>query len=163
MNSPSSMSQRVCDAARKCCPRCSVRQNTIIFVFGCYAFQAPQFPSLDVVSCGHCSPNFCVDHSYSGFIFTHCFPFSPPGTLSPWCNRLAAWRTSAFRGWPWLRSLGTGAAGGDPGTGCCWTLKTKTVVKISFLLLSLTGHFFFFANTTFLRFVFFCIHSRVFQ
>lgn len=44
--------------------------------------------------------------------------------------------------------------------------KTKAVVKISFLLLFLTRHlffFFFFANTMFLRFVFFYIHNSVFQ
>lgn len=44
----------------------------------------------------------------------------------------------------------------------CWTFKTKAVVKISFLLLFLTRHFFF-ANTMFLRFVFFYIHNSVFQ
>ena len=142
MNSLSSMSQRVCDAAPGCCPRCSVHQNTIIFVFGCCVFQAPQFPSPDVVPCGHCSPNFCVDHSYSGFIFIYFFPLSLPGTLSPWCNRSAAWRTSAFRGWLWLQRLGKEAAGGDHGIGYCWTCKTKAAVKISFLLLFLMRYFF---------------------
>lgn len=39
--------------------------------------------------------------------------------------------------------------------------KTKAVVKISFLLLFLTGHFFFFANTMFLRF--FSIYIIVFS
>lgn len=102
---------------------------------GALSVQVPQYLSPDVVSCGHCSPNFCVDHSYSGFIFIRFFP------LPPWCDHLAVWRTSAFRGWRGLESR--------EGAARVWRwvvvdVKTEAVVKILFLSLFLTRHFFFF-------------------
>lgn len=140
MNSPSSMSLRVCDVAPERCPRCSVPRNTIIFVFGCGVLQAPRFPSLGVASGGHCSPNFCVDHSYSGFVFIHFSPFPPePSPLGVTAQQReeqvpsgagCGFRVEGQRPW-----------GRGHGIGYCWTFKTKAVVKISFLLLFLTRHF----------------------
>lgn len=120
---------------------------------GALSVQAPLSPSPDGVSCGHCSPNLCVDHSHSGFTFIRLLPLPPLGvtvrSVKNKCLQGLARLESreAQPGWRWMMV----------------DVKAEAVVKIRFLLLFLTRHFFFFfANIMFLRFFFSCIHTSVF-
>lgn len=120
---------------------------------GALSVQAPLFPSPDVVSCGYCSPNFCVDHSHSGFTFICLLPLPPlgvtVGSVENKCLQGLARpgvQGSAARVWRWV----------------VVDVKTEAVVKIRFLLLFLTRHFFL-ANIMFLRlFFFFPVYILVF-
>lgn len=142
MNSQSSMSQRGRDAAQP--------------TRGALSVQAPPSPSPDGESCGHCSPNPCVDHSHSGFTFIRLLPLPPLGvTVRSVENKCLQ---------------GLARPGVQGGTARAWRwmvadVKAEAVVKIRFLLLFLTRHFFFvfFANIMFLRFFFSCIHTSVFS
>lgn len=110
MNSPSSTSQRACEAALRAAEVLCVFKHSNSCVDRLLCYLAPQFLSPDVVSHGHFSPNLCVEHSYSGFISTHfgfpllayleAFSWKPAPQPSQGIQS-AAWRdTSAFRVWP---------------------------------------------------------------
>lgn len=102
--------------------------------------------------CGHCSPEVCVDHSFqSSFssISVLSLPRKPLPAVEP---SSSVEESECLQGLAWPPRLVTEAASGNHGIGCCWTFKTKAVVKISFLLLFLQDTFFFFANTMFLSF-----------
>lgn len=122
MNSPSSMSQRVYEAAWRAAEVLRSSTHNNICTDGLACSLAPQFLFPDVVSCGHFSPDLCVDHSYSGSISTlSSFLFSLPWKPAPSVGirsaveeykclqglALSLWPRPLVESWPWdLTSLG---------------------------------------------------------
>lgn len=117
MNSPSSMSQRVCDAApERCSPRCSVRRNTIIFVLAVVRSKRHSFRPwtwCHVVIAALTSVWITV---IQGSLSSISFLFLPLG-LSPLGITVQQHGEQVPSGLAWLRSLGTEATGGDRGIG----------------------------------------------